>query len=139
MEKEKRKKHPIRKAFLLLLAVVVVAGLLFSHFGGFGTGPSASPSEFALYARQISDITIPSHTRVVALGEATHGNAEFQELKLDVFRVMVEKYGVRSFALEGDYGGCEAVNRFVNGGVGTARRHPRPLALPSTGRRRWRI
>ena len=121
MEKKKRKKHPIRNAFLLLLAVVVVAGLLFSHFGGFGTGPSASPLEFALYAGQISDISIPSHTRVVALGEATHGNAEFQQLKLDVFRVMVEKYGVRSFALEGDYGGCEAVNRFVNGGPGTAR------------------
>ena len=33
---------------------------------------------------------------------------------------MVEKYGVRAFALEGDYGGCEAVNRYIHGEDGTA-------------------
>lgn len=39
---------------------------------------------------------------MIALGEATHGNAEFQQLKMDVFQIMVENYGVRSFALETD-------------------------------------
>jgi erythromycin esterase len=63
---------------------------------------------------------IPGDARIIALGEATHGNAEFQQLKLDVFRVMVEKYGVRAFGLEGDYGGCEAVNRYIHGGEGNA-------------------
>ena len=28
--------------------------------------------------------------------------------------------GVRAFALEGDYGGCEQVNRYIHGGEGTA-------------------
>ena len=46
---------------------------------------------------------------------------EFQELKLDVFKVLVEKYHVRAFALEGDYGGCEQVNRYIHGGKGTAK------------------
>lgn len=55
-----------------------------------------------------------------ALGEATHGNAKFQRLKLDVFQILVERYGVRAFALEGDFGGCEAVNRYIHGGAGTA-------------------
>lgn len=39
---------------------------------------------------------------MIALGEATHGNAEFQQLKMDVFQIMVDYYGVRSFALETD-------------------------------------
>ena len=33
---------------------------------------------------------------------------------------VVEKYGVRAFALEADYGGCEAANRYIHGGAGTA-------------------
>jgi hypothetical protein len=101
------------------VAAIVVA-LVFSRFGGFGTGPSADATEFAKYAQTVSEIEVPEKTRVVALGEATHGNREFQELKLDVFKVMVEKYGVRAFALEADCGGCETANRYVHGGEGIA-------------------
>lgn len=104
----------------LLVVAAIVAALVFSRFGGFGTGPSADATEFAKYAQTVSEIEVPEKTRVVALGEATHGNREFQELKLDVFKVMVEKYGVRAFALEADCGGCETANRYVHGGEGTA-------------------
>ncbi|MBQ9620774.1 MAG: erythromycin esterase family protein, partial [Atopobiaceae bacterium] len=102
------------------LVVLVVVAAVFSHFGGFGTGPSANPAELAAYAQEIEDITVPEGIRIVALGEATHGNVEFQQLKLEVFEVLVERYGVRAFALEGDCGGCEAVNRYIHGGPGTA-------------------
>ena len=34
---------------------------------------------------------------------------------------MVEDYGVRAFALEVDYGGCEAVNHYIHGGDGTVK------------------
>jgi erythromycin esterase len=91
------------------------------HFGGFDTGKSANPKEFAAYAGTVKDISIPEDAKIIALGEATHGNAEFQQLKIDVFKLIVEKYGVRAFALEGDYGGCEQVNRYIHGGEGTAR------------------
>ena len=64
---------------------------------------------------------MPEETKIVALGEATHGNREFQALKLEVFQVLVERYGVRALALEGDFGGCESVNRYIHGGGGTAR------------------
>ena len=33
---------------------------------------------------------------------------------------MVEKYGVKAFAIEGDYGGCEKVNQYILGGDGSA-------------------
>ena len=119
--KKHRKKHPLRNAVLLgIVAVLVITAGIYSHFGGFGTGECADTTEFAKYASTVSELKIPAQTQIAALGEATHGNAEFQRLKLDVFQVLVEKYGVRAFALEGDFGGCEAVNRYIHGGAGTA-------------------
>lgn len=110
-----------RRVFaLLFLVAVIVTALVFSRFGGFGTGPSADAAEFAKYAQPISEIEVPENARIIALGEATHGNKEFQELKLDVFKVMIEKYGVRAFALEADAGACETANRYIHGGEGTA-------------------
>ena len=100
---------------LLFVAATAVVALVFSHYGGFGTGPSADAAEFVKYAQPVSEITVPENARIIALGEATHGNKEFQELKLDVFKVLVEKYDVRAFALEGDFGGCEVVNRYIHG------------------------
>ena len=70
----------------------------------------------------------PDEAQIVALGEATHGNREFQQLRLDVFQVLAEKYGVRAFALEGDFGGCEAIDRYIHGSGGTAAE-----ALSATG------
>lgn len=111
-----------RGCLIVAMALVVVAlavGGVYSRFGGFGTGPSADANELARYAAPVSDVEIPEGTRVVSLGEATHGNMEFQQLKLDVFKVLVERYGVRGFALEADAGGCEKVNRYIHGGEGT--------------------
>lgn len=118
----KKKKHSriLAVAGIILLGIVAV-GSIYSHFGGFGTGPCADETEFMQYADQVDNITIPEKTRIVALGEASHGNVEFQQLKLSVFQNLVENDGVRAFALEGDYGGCEYVNRYIHGGEGTSR------------------
>ncbi len=120
MTKSRKKHFIIWRIILGILTVLIIAGGVYCRFGGFGTGKSANTTEFRKYAGQVTDITIPDETRVIALGEATHGNAEFQQLKLDVFQVMVEKYGVRAFALEADYGCCETANRYIHGGEGTA-------------------
>lgn len=116
-----KKKHTTLWIVPGIIAIAVLAAGIYSYFGGFGTGTAADREEFSQYATLVSEVTIPEKTQIVALGEATHGNSEFQQLKLDVFKVMVEKYGVRAFALEGDFGGCEAVNRYIHGGDGRAR------------------
>ena len=84
---------------VLIITVVVAAGF-YSRFGGFGTGDCADTEEFLKYAASVSELTVPDEAQIVALGEATHGNKEFQQLRLKVFQVLVEKYGVRAFALE---------------------------------------
>ena len=92
----KKKQHKtgcaVALAAVLLLAA---AGAVFSHFGGFGAGKSADREAFKKYAKAVADLSVPEETKIVALGEATHGNREFQALKLEVFQVLVERYGVR--------------------------------------------
>ena len=120
--KKKRKRcSMIWLVVLCLFTTLILAALIFMHFGGFGTGESANTEVLAAYAGTIEDISIPENSKIIALGEATHGNAEFQQLKLDVFRLLVKNYGVRAFVLEGDFGGCEQVNRYIHGAAGTAR------------------
>lgn len=121
---QKRKKHTGLIVTLSVIAVLIITvvgtAVIYSHFGGFGTGECADTEEFSKYAVSVSELTVPDEAQIIALGEATHGNKEFQQLRLDVFQVLAEKYGVRAFALEGDFGGCEAVDRYIHGGDGTA-------------------
>lgn len=123
MEKDMEKKRDKSiwiKVILILLAVLVVVAAVYGRFGGFGTGPSADKEEFKKYARTVEEIAVPEGTKIIALGEATHGNKEFQELKLSVFITMVEKHDVRAFALEADAGCCKLANDYIHGGYGTA-------------------
>lgn len=69
-------------------------------------------------AKNIEDLSIPNSTKVIAFGEATHGNKEFQELKLDVLKLLVNTSKVRSFALEADWGEGMAINNYIHGGNG---------------------
>lgn len=66
----------------VLFSTIFIVLLIFMYFGGFSTGKHIDPKEFKNYAQAVSDITIPENTKIVALGEATHGNVEFQQLKL---------------------------------------------------------
>lgn len=71
-------------------------------------------------AKKIEELTIPKETKVISLGEATHGNREFQELKLDVLKQLVKTTNVRSFALETDWGEGMTINNYIHGGKGNA-------------------
>lgn len=117
-----KQKRYLKVRYILLgfFAVLLLLSGVFMRLGGFSTGEAANVEAFQEYAQPVEKLTIPEGKKIIALGEATHGNAEFQQLKLDVFKKMVEDYHVRAFALEGDYGGCEQVNRYIHGGDGTA-------------------
>ena len=118
--KKKTRRFKIRYIIFGLLGAILLAALVFMRFGGFGTGEKVNPEEFLAYAEPVENISVPESAKIIALGEATHGNAEFQQLKLEVFKQVVEHNGGRALALEGDYGGCEQVNRYIHGGEGTA-------------------
>lgn len=73
------------------------------------------------YAASVTELTIPDYAKVVALGEASHGNVEFQELKLTVLQELVENYGFTAFALELDFGEGLAINDYISGGDGSSK------------------
>ena len=73
---------------------------------------------------------IPENISILSIGEAAHGCKEMQELKLSVFKEMVEKRGFTAFALEADYGECAEINRYIKGGEGSAEEMVQKFAFP---------
>jgi protein-L-isoaspartate(D-aspartate) O-methyltransferase len=61
--------------------------------------------------------------RVVLLGEATHGSAEFYRMRTRITQELILRRGFRAVAIEGDWPDVAAVDRYVRG------KPPRP--------RRW--
>lgn len=72
-------------------------------------------------AQKFDDIKIPENVQIVGVGEATHGSSEFQTLKLEMFKKLVEENGFTAFALEADFADCLEANEFIQGGEGNAR------------------
>lgn len=99
---------------LLGMVLVVVAGTLI-YLNYKAVIARHKIPETKNYAAAVSDITIPEGTVIVGLGEASHGNVEFQELRLAVFQNLVENYGFRAFGLELDYGEGLLLNDYIQG------------------------
>ena len=85
-----------------------------------GCGQREAVKDAAQYTNEIKDINIPDDVKIIGFGEATHGNIEFQTLKKDVFEAMIKNENVHVFVLEGDFGGAQQINQFIENGVGTA-------------------
>ena len=61
-----------------------------------------------------------STATIVGLGEATHGSAEFFQMKDKIFRALVQDKGFDAIIFEIPWGNCLRVNDFVVNGKGTA-------------------
>lgn len=107
--------------FLKILLLVVLIFVLF--FGALDAAwilipefkASKKLSDIGSFGHEGYQIEIPEGKTIIALGEASHGNAEFQELKLSVLKHLVETTGVRSFALEADYADGILINEYIHG------------------------
>ena len=110
------KKHlVIRKIAVLAITAVILLS------GGRLCPKAAEISDFDRYVTAVDDLSIPEGTRITALGEATHGNREFQQLKREVFEILVRKNGIHALVIEGDCGGCAVINEYIQGGSGDDR------------------
>jgi erythromycin esterase len=100
----------------------VVNFLLMIAVGIFMSGCNGKTQKVNIdnYLQEVSTISIPEGVKIVGMGEATHGNKEFIELKLEVFKTLVKNNGYKVFALEGDFGGCHVVNEYILHGTGSA-------------------
>ena len=72
-------------------------------------------SDIEDYGKAVSQINLDDNIEVVGLGEATHGNSDFQDLKLEVLKTLVEKDNLKSFAIEADFGEGMLINNYIHG------------------------
>jgi erythromycin esterase len=77
--------------------------------------PGGSDADLAPILRAVGD------SRVIAMGEGTHGTSEFFALKDRVFRYLVERDGVRVFAQETNWSDGENIERYLQTGQGNLR------------------
>jgi erythromycin esterase len=63
---------------------------------------------------------IVGSARLVGLGESTHGTSEFFQEKHRILEYLVRRHGFRVFAIEANQVAVEKINRYVQGGDGTA-------------------
>jgi erythromycin esterase len=59
-----------------------------------------------------------SESKIIGLGEATHGTREFFQMKHRIFKYMVEKHGFKVFGFEADFGESLYINDYVTQGIG---------------------
>ncbi len=67
------------------------------------------------YAMAVTDEIVNRDAKIIGLGEATHGNKEFQELKLDVLKTLVRDNGVSAVCFEMDYAEGLLINDYITG------------------------
>lgn len=72
-------------------------------------------SDIEDYGKAVSQINLDDKIEVVGLGEATHGNSDFQDLKLEVLKTLVERNNLKSFAIEADFGEGMIINNYIHG------------------------
>ena len=119
------------KIVLTLLAFLLVCILL--YFGKLKFEELQAHREIKevqVEMKPLSAEYIPENISILSIGEAAHGCKEMQELKLSVFKEMVEKRGFTAFALEADYGECAEINRYIQGGEGSAEEMVQKFAFP---------
>jgi erythromycin esterase len=107
----------LRNKFQPLFLALICLSLLLSACS---PTPALTQEEEQTYFQPVSALSLPDPVTLVGMGEATHGNAEFVRLRQEVFALLVEQYGFRTFALEGDFGGAQVVNHYILTGQGSA-------------------
>lgn len=113
---EMRKSNKVQRRMLLVVTLAACLSLLMA-----GCGSSEEFTGLALAQTDMGDITVPEDVLVVGLGEASHGVKEYQEMKAEVFKALVQNNGCRTFIIEGDFGSALKVDNYIHGGEGTAK------------------
>lgn len=77
----------ILKVILAILLVVIIFDFFWVNLPKFMA--SNEIKDIKNYSKKVEDLYISENIRVISLGEATHGNADFQSLKFDILKNLV--------------------------------------------------
>ena len=105
-----------KKIFSASLTLITCLAL----FTGCGSSTPSASADMSYTQGNVEIIPISSEVQVVGLGEASHGVAQYHQMKADVFKSLVKNNGCRTFIIEGDFGGALKVDNYINGDDGSA-------------------
>ena len=114
------------KKFLSVCTALISCLALFTGCGNYTSSASA---DMSYTQATVAMIQISSDVQVVGLGEASHGVAQYHQMKADVFKSLVKNNGCRTFIIEGDFGGALKVDNYINGGAGSAEEATREIGF----------
>ncbi|SDR89220.1 erythromycin esterase family protein [Microlunatus soli] len=109
-----RLRTPVKVLLITVLATVIVIGGAIG-WTSWTRRPQGEPQATEFAGAEIAPRL--SNATVLALGEATHGNHEFQQLRLQLVGKL-PSFG--AIVLEEDYGSVARANAYLQGGPGTA-------------------
>ena len=104
-----------------------------------GTGPAATSALIREAAEPIADIDDVDlgplldrigSSKIVLLGEASHGTSEFYQMRARITRELIEKRGFTIVAAEADWPDAARVDRYVRHGPAAQEGDPAFRALP---------
>lgn len=110
----------LKKFFSACLTLITCIASCLALFVGCGNSASSVPADMSYTQPNVENVPISSDVQVVGLGEASHGVAQYHQMKADVFKSLVKNNGCRTFIIEGDFGGALKVDNYINGGEGSA-------------------
>ncbi len=76
-------------------------------------------------------------SRLVLLGEATHGTAEFYDMRARITRELIEKKGFKIVAVEADWPDATSIDHFIRGPGHTPEKKPIFTIKPFSGFPSW--
>lgn len=94
------KYYKIKVFIVILVAIGVLVGICSTVIKLPEKTAMRKIADISNYARAIDDMNIPEDAIIIGIGEATHGNVEFQMLKLTVLQKMVENGKCGSIVFE---------------------------------------
>lgn len=106
-------KNILKVAGITFLSLAIISSLVLFFINKYPVFKASKKIE-GIEKESIEDINIDK--KIIALGEASHGNKEFQELRLDLFKNLVKNNDTRAFLLECDYAEGLIIDKYIKTG-----------------------
>ncbi len=111
------KKRVIQVAFVIMM--LLMAFWLYKRF----YHHTIDAGQLSKYIRPLDTTfstfdAVGQNVKIMAIGESAHGSAEFNRLRLNIFKRLVANCGYKLFLIEGDFGKFLPLSRYVETGEG---------------------
>lgn len=106
-------KNILKVAGITFLSLAIISSLVLFFINKYPVFKASKKIE-GIEKESIEKINIDK--KIIALGEASHGNKEFQELRLDLFKNLVKNNDTRAFLLECDYAEGLIIDKYIKTG-----------------------